>query len=103
YKDDEYDRLWVPLAVTDNWRPFISSPFTEENSIAMKNYGVPFTVMNTAYTESAASHFLRIKWTTFNSKNGYFLYFHFSELGKLQKNRSREFNVSITKNSGTDQ
>ena len=83
--------MWEPLG----WTPFISGHFTDENSISKNDYEVPFTVLNTAYIESMSSRSLEIFWKTFDSTNGYFLYFHFMELEKLQANQSRQFNISI--------
>ncbi|XP_062109145.1 putative leucine-rich repeat receptor-like protein kinase At2g19210 isoform X2 [Humulus lupulus] len=92
YRDDAYDRLWNPLG----WTPFIEGPSTNnESSIRKNEFKLPFSVMNTAHVPNTDSRSLGISWKNFDSLDSYKLYFHFTELEKLQANQSREFNISV--------
>ncbi|XP_062088376.1 probable LRR receptor-like serine/threonine-protein kinase At1g51880 [Humulus lupulus] len=94
FNDDAYDRLWEQLG----WVPFIKGPSsTNENSISKNRFGVPFSVMNTAYVPNTNNNprSLEITWKSFDRVNSYKLYFHFTELEELQTNQSREFSISI--------
>ncbi|EXB74616.1 hypothetical protein L484_026313 [Morus notabilis] len=89
YRDDVYDRLWSPLE-TDKWTPTNTS--LGVNNISDSGYGLPLTVMSTAYTRNNSIRYMGI-WWTLDRNLRYFFYLHFAELVKLQMNESREFNI----------
>ncbi|EXC07680.1 hypothetical protein L484_003124 [Morus notabilis] len=93
YKDDVYDRLWSPFQ-TDIWKP-LNTSLKNDTSISKNSYGVPFAVINTAYTRNRSTSYMGIYWSSTNRNSKYFFYMHFAELAKLKKNQSRVFNIYI--------
>lgn len=93
YKDDVYDRLWSPFQ-TDIWKP-LNTSLKNDTSISKNGYGVPFAVINTAYTRNRSTGYMGIYWSFTNSNFKFFFYMHFAELAKIKKNQSRVFNIYI--------
>ncbi|GAA0167029.1 hypothetical protein LIER_22055 [Lithospermum erythrorhizon] len=92
YKDDIYDRIWLPLVfettqATINTTSIVDSP--------TNFFRPPSTVMSTASTPLDPTLPLTFNWDTDSVTDRYYIYMYFAELEKLQPNQTREFNIFL--------
>ncbi|KAL5581642.1 hypothetical protein UlMin_014084 [Ulmus minor] len=88
YKDDVYDRLWMPFQFLS--RKVLSTDL----SINTENtYQPPSLVMATAMAPENASGPFSFFMRPANPTAQYYVYLHFAEVEKLEANQSREFNI----------
>ncbi|KAK0598298.1 hypothetical protein LWI29_033444 [Acer saccharum] len=92
YKDDVYDRIWLPYNF-DNATQLTASGIIDENS--NNDYEPARIVMNTAATPVDADQPLDFTLNPSDSSTQYYIYMHFAEVEKLQANQSRAFNISL--------
>lgn len=86
YKDDAYDRIWVPIP-SENAGILSTTQDVVENS-----YKVPSAVLSTAVTP------LPFQLTPGNISDKYYIYLHFAEVEELLGTQTREFNIYINDN-----
>ncbi|KAK1360229.1 Root hair specific 16 [Heracleum sosnowskyi] len=98
YKNDSYDRRWIPLNLSNTG---ISTSLDVDNR--KNNFRVPESVLRTACTPDRTSEPLRFYWNATTTSDQFYLYFHFAEVEKLEANQSREFNVYINDQLGINQ
>ncbi|KAJ1390945.1 Malectin-like carbohydrate-binding domain [Sesbania bispinosa] len=93
YKDDVYDRIWMPY-VFEGWTPKSTS---YNNPLQLNDYEPPAVVMNTAATPVNASAPLELSWDpdTDIVNEKLYIYMHFNEIEKLPEKETREFNILI--------
>ncbi|XAR49973.1 Non-specific serine/threonine protein kinase [Bertholletia excelsa] len=85
YKDDIYDRVWVPD------QEYNSSTISTSSAIKPDSFRLPPTVMSTANTNNSFDFY----WLPLNDSVQYFFFWHFAELELLRSNQIREFNMYI--------
>ncbi|KAK8706986.1 hypothetical protein V6N13_058055 [Hibiscus sabdariffa] len=90
YKDDIYDRIWSPYN-SPSWN--VVSTSLEINSNG-NGYRAPLEVMRTAAMPSNGSNRLELLWTADDDDTEFYVYMHFAEVQRLEKNQTRKFNVS---------
>ncbi|XP_047310436.1 probable LRR receptor-like serine/threonine-protein kinase At1g05700 [Impatiens glandulifera] len=86
YKNDIYDRIWIPVNIINNTR------LTTESPIAPNKYQLPLLVMNTASSPQNPNDSLVVSWGPFNISDQLYVYLHFAELTPLA---SRAFDIYI--------
>ncbi|PON47847.1 Mitogen-activated protein kinase kinase kinase [Parasponia andersonii] len=90
YKDDVMDRIWRPFNF-DAWN-IINGSLTFQPNF----YDPPAVVMSTAVAPRNESDSVGIYWTTNNEEpEEFYIYLHFAELEKLEKNETRELNIYL--------
>ncbi|KAH9665610.1 protein kinase domain-containing protein [Citrus sinensis] len=92
YKDDIYDRLWMPKNYP-GWKKLSTSlPIDAENPNAFRPAPA---VMSTAVTsENVSENFLIVFWEPTDPASQYYVYMHFCEVEVLLANQTREFNIT---------
>ncbi|MCH89846.1 receptor-like protein kinase, partial [Trifolium medium] len=92
YKDDIYDRIWLPYESSD-WRQLSTSLNNDE--LDKNDYKVPAIVLRTAVTPVNASAPLQFNLDADSINDKYYLYMHFNEVEKLAGNETRSFNIAL--------
>ncbi|CAL9223598.1 unnamed protein product [Arabidopsis halleri] len=90
YKDDVYDRIWMPLKFS-NHRVF-STNLTIDSNIN-NGFQPARVVMNTASTPLNASLDISLIWEPVIPTWKFYVYMHFSEVQEIPSNETREFSV----------
>ncbi|KAG9149809.1 hypothetical protein Leryth_024782 [Lithospermum erythrorhizon] len=93
YKDDIYDRIWLPFVVED-LQTTINTTSTI-NATITNFFKPPSAVMNTASTPLDPTQPLTFNWLTDSATDRFYIYMHFAELEQLQPNQTREFNIYL--------
>ncbi|KAK0597365.1 hypothetical protein LWI29_024556 [Acer saccharum] len=94
YKDDVYDRIWLPYYGDDNWTSISTSLIVDSESSNI--YKPPSIVMKSAGTPKNASKPLNVRMETGDDTSlRFYVYLHFAEIQELQANESRECNISL--------
>ncbi|EOA29867.1 hypothetical protein CARUB_v10012964mg [Capsella rubella] len=88
YKDDVYDRIWMPLRFS-NHRVF-STNLTIDSNIN-NGFQPARVVMNTATTNLNASIDIILIWEPPVPQWKFYMYMHFSEVQDIPSNETREF------------
>ncbi|KAM7255496.1 hypothetical protein ACFE04_008394 [Oxalis oulophora] len=96
YKDDIYDRLWIP-ATLPNCK--LLSAADNATWLGQNVYQPPLAALKTAAAPKNDSDPLIIEWKDNNTNVGYYVYFHFAELEVLEKNETREMRITFNKKS----
>ncbi|KAK7255516.1 hypothetical protein RIF29_28929 [Crotalaria pallida] len=96
YKDDAYDRIWVPLPF--NLWTQVSTSLLSNDDLAQNHYKPPAVVMSTAATPINASAPFEFYWDPDNVDTQYKVFMHFNEVQKLKPNESRSFNITLNGN-----
>ncbi|XP_047316982.1 putative leucine-rich repeat receptor-like protein kinase At2g19210 [Impatiens glandulifera] len=87
YKDDLYDRIWMPYDMED------STSLTSELPVKTNNFQVPNVVMNTANVpQNPNDSSLVFTWDPYNITDQFYLFLHFAE---LTPNASRKFGIFL--------
>ncbi|XP_015889957.3 putative leucine-rich repeat receptor-like protein kinase At2g19210 isoform X2 [Ziziphus jujuba] len=95
YKEDAYDRMWFPYNIPSSVS--INSSFTID-SLNDNEYKLPSTVMKTAMRPLDVNDSLDFELDTGDPSLEFYVYMHFAELEKLQRNQHREFDVELNGN-----
>ncbi|XP_047310350.1 probable LRR receptor-like protein kinase At1g51890 [Impatiens glandulifera] len=95
YKDDIYDRIWLPWVHEDNTSLATASP------VMANKYQIPNAVMNTANIPKNPNDSLVFSWNPDNINDQFYLYLHFAELNPFAS--SREFNIYVNGKSLLDE
>ncbi|KAK3220080.1 hypothetical protein Dsin_014050 [Dipteronia sinensis] len=94
YKDDVYDRIWLPYYGDDNWTSISTSHDVDSESSHV--YKPPSIVMKSAGTPKNASKPLNVRMETDDDTSlRFYVYLHFAEIQELQANESRVCNISL--------
>uniref|UniRef100_A0A7N0TRQ9 Protein kinase domain-containing protein n=1 Tax=Kalanchoe fedtschenkoi TaxID=63787 RepID=A0A7N0TRQ9_KALFE len=92
YPDDIYDRIWPAF----DW-PEMNVLNTSQtvDSDKYTDFRPPNKVLNCGVTPKNASGDIRLFWTPANPTDEYYIYLHFAEVGILQANDTRQFNILL--------
>ncbi|KAL8090315.1 hypothetical protein AgCh_039694 [Apium graveolens] len=97
YKDDIYNRIWMP---------FNMSHTRVSTSLDITNWAndnrVPQNVLRTASTPDNINDSLQYSWETTNASDQFFMYMYIAEVEKLT-NQFREFDININGERWTDE
>ncbi|XP_031265600.1 putative leucine-rich repeat receptor-like protein kinase At2g19210 isoform X2 [Pistacia vera] len=93
YKDDSYDRMWVPYPGSGS----INTSSTVD-SLLESEYRLPSKVMQTAAKPMNINGSLEFEFETGDSSLKFYVYMHFAELEILQVNQYREFIIELNGN-----
>ena len=93
YPDDVYDRYWKPYQEKE-WVPVAtnSTIYSQSND---DNYNIPNVVLSTAAKTENASIPLNLNWSSPDSLLKCYVYFHFSEIEKLEAGQQRELTINL--------
>ncbi|XP_047310362.1 putative leucine-rich repeat receptor-like protein kinase At2g19210 [Impatiens glandulifera] len=88
YKDDVYDRIWLPVDLDDS-----TSTLATTSRIMPSEYQLPNVVMNTASVPKNPNDSLVLTWdSTNNITDQFYIYLHFAE---LTPNSTRIFDIYV--------
>ncbi|CAH8359607.1 unnamed protein product [Eruca vesicaria subsp. sativa] len=90
YKDDVYDRIWMPLKFSNH--KVFSTNLTIDSNIH-NGFEPARAVMNTASTPLNSSLDISLLWDPVIPTWKFYVYMHFSEVQELSSNDTREFSV----------
>ncbi|KAG2298376.1 hypothetical protein Bca52824_034848 [Brassica carinata] len=90
YKDDVYDRIWMPLKFS-NHKVFITNLTIDSN--INNGFQPARAVMNTASTPLNSSLDISLLWDPVIPTWKFYVYMHFSEVQEISSNDTREFSV----------
>jgi hypothetical protein len=93
YKDDVYDRIWLPYELYSGWRRLNTS--LNNDDLVQHSYKVPAIVLSTAVTPVNANTPLQFYWDSDNRDDRYYFYRYFNEVEKLAGNETRAFYMTI--------
>jgi hypothetical protein len=93
YKDDVYDRIWLPYESSD-WRRLTTSLSNDE--LHQNTYKPPAIVMSTAVTPINDSAPLQFQWDADDVNDQYYIYRHFNEVEELAENETRAFYMIVS-------
>ncbi|MCH80001.1 receptor-like protein kinase, partial [Trifolium medium] len=93
YKDDVYDRIWLPYESSD-WRRLTTSLINDD--LVQNTYKPPAIVMSTAVTPINATAPLQFHWDADDVNDQYYVYRHFNEVEELAANETRTFNMIVS-------
>jgi len=96
YKDDVYDRIWLPYESSSDWVRLNTS--LNNDDLVQDRYKPPVIVMSTAVTLVNASAPLQLVWDADNENDQYYSYLLFNEVEKLAANETRAFNITVNGN-----
>ncbi|KAL1218373.1 putative leucine-rich repeat receptor-like protein kinase [Cardamine amara subsp. amara] len=92
YKDDVYDRIWIPLRFP-KYKIFNASLTIDSNN--NNGFQPARLVMNTATSPEDSSQDIILYWEPQVPTWKYYVYMHFSEVVELPSNETREFSVLL--------
>ncbi|KAF3489734.1 hypothetical protein F2Q69_00054929 [Brassica cretica] len=90
YKDDVYDRIWMPLKFSNH--KVFSTNLTIDSNIN-NGFQPARAVMNTASTPLNSSLDISLLWDPVIPTWKFYVYMHFSEVQEIASNDTREFSV----------
>ncbi|KFK40289.1 hypothetical protein AALP_AA3G355900 [Arabis alpina] len=96
YKDDVYDRIWIPLRFP-RYTIFNASLTIDTNT--NNGFQPARFVMNTATSPEDLSQDIILKWEPLDPTWKYYVYMHFAEVVELPSNETREFTVLLNEKS----
>ncbi|CAF1947973.1 unnamed protein product [Brassica oleracea] len=86
YKDDAYDRLWTPRQF-ENFTILNTSLSIDQTS--SNSLQPPLIVMRTANAPRRAIQYINMLLEPKDPKGKFYIYMHFAEIVKLQRNETR--------------
>ncbi|KAK9266046.1 hypothetical protein L1049_017802 [Liquidambar formosana] len=92
YRDDGYDRIWVPYSMP-NCVPF-DTPLPID-TLGETEFDLPSKVMSTAVKPINGNGSLHLEFDTGDPSLVFYVYMHFAELEKLLGNQFREFKIEL--------
>ncbi|KAJ4890979.1 Leucine-rich repeat transmembrane protein kinase protein [Raphanus sativus] len=90
YKDDVYDRIWMPSRFENNMILNTSLPIDQNYNNLFQPAGV---VMSTATTPLNANEYILLYWEPADPRLKFYVYLHFAEVEVLTTNQTREFTI----------
>ncbi|GAU24781.1 hypothetical protein TSUD_356110 [Trifolium subterraneum] len=90
YKDDVYDRVWLPF----QWNE-MKRLSTNDDLLTQNIYKPPAIVMSTAVTPVNDSAPVQFNFDAENVNQQIYTYLHFNEVEKLAENETRAFNITV--------
>ncbi|CAH8359606.1 unnamed protein product [Eruca vesicaria subsp. sativa] len=96
YKDDVYDRIWIPLRFPQYKIFNATLPIDPNNN---NGFQPARFVMNTATSPDNSSKDIALYWEPLDPTWKYYVYMHFSEVLELPSNETREFTVLLNEKS----
>ncbi|KAK2352976.1 putative LRR receptor serine/threonine-protein kinase [Trifolium repens] len=90
YKNDVYDRIWLPFQWIET-----KQLNTSNNLLVQNDYNPTAIVMSTAATPVNVSAPLQLEWVADNVTDQYYIYLHFNEVVELTANETRAFNITV--------
>ncbi|XP_031280586.1 putative leucine-rich repeat receptor-like protein kinase At2g19210 [Pistacia vera] len=97
YKDDKYDRIWMPINFPD-WETLSQTFPVDAQVLNATPFQPPTVVMGSACTPTNDSEAMFLNWDYSNdSTSQYYFYIHFAEV-QLLGNQIREFNIYLNGN-----
>ncbi|VVA99585.1 unnamed protein product [Arabis nemorensis] len=96
YKDDVFDRIWIPLRFP-KYKIFNASLTIDSNN--NNGFQPARSVMNTATSPEDLSQDIILYWEPLDPTWKYYVYMHFAEVVELPSNETREFTVLLNKKS----
>ncbi|WJX86291.1 hypothetical protein P8452_68620 [Trifolium repens] len=93
YKDDVYDRIWLPYELSSDWRRLNIS--LNNDDLLQNRYKPPSIVLNTAVTPVNVSAPLHFEWDADNVNDQYYVYIHIYDFEEPAANEIREFNITV--------
>ncbi|KAG2249604.1 hypothetical protein Bca52824_089232 [Brassica carinata] len=91
YKDDFYDRIWMPYK--SNMKILNTSLTIDETN--HNGFRPASIVMRTAISPGNESSPLTLTWSPDDPRSKFYVYMHFAEVQKLQRNETREFDIYV--------
>lgn len=88
YKDDVYDRIWMPSRLKDHMILNTSLPIDQNYNNLFQPASV---VMSTASRPLNASNYILLYWEPADPRLNFYVYMHFAEVEVLTGNQTREF------------
>jgi len=95
YKDDVYDRIWLPYESSNDWARLNTS--LNNDDLVQDRYKPAAIVMSTAVTSLNASAPLQFHWDADNENDQYYSYLLFNEVEKLAENETRAFIITVNR------
>ncbi|XP_010541120.1 PREDICTED: putative leucine-rich repeat receptor-like protein kinase At2g19210 [Tarenaya hassleriana] len=92
YKDDVYDRIWMPSRFS-NHRVLNTSLVIDPNN--NNGFQPARVIMSTATTPLNASQDIGLYWEPEDPKWKFYVYMHFAEVEELPRNETREFRIFL--------
>ncbi|KAL0733379.1 hypothetical protein Bca4012_009589 [Brassica carinata] len=96
YKDDVFDRIWIPLRFP-KYTIFNASLTIDSNN--NNGFQPARSVMNTATSPEDSNQDIILYWEPEDSTWKYYVYMHFAEVVELPSNETREFSVLLNEKS----
>ncbi|KAF3488479.1 hypothetical protein F2Q69_00054927 [Brassica cretica] len=96
YKDDVFDRIWIPLRFP-KYTIFNASLIIDSNND--NGFKPARSVMNTATSPEDSIQDIILYWEPEDPTWKYYVYMHFAEVVELPSNETREFSVLLNKKS----
>ncbi|ESQ50531.1 hypothetical protein EUTSA_v10022541mg [Eutrema salsugineum] len=96
YKDDVFDRIWIPLRFP-KYTIFNASLTIDSNN--NNGFQPARFVMNTATSPEDSSQDIILYWEPQDPTWKYYVYMHFAEVVELPSNETREFSVFLNEKS----
>ncbi|KAI7725875.1 hypothetical protein M8C21_010943, partial [Ambrosia artemisiifolia] len=90
YTSDAYDRIWSPYN-SPSWDSLHTSRDIDTRG---DGYRAPNEVMQTGSTPKNGTESLEFSWNVSDPKAQFYIYLYFADLVVLERNQTREFNVS---------
>ncbi|KAF2586977.1 hypothetical protein F2Q70_00034281 [Brassica cretica] len=91
YKDDFYDRIWMPYkSIMKILNTSLTIDETNHNGFRPASI-----VMRTAISPGNESNPLKLTWSPDDPRSKFYVYMHFAEVQKLQSNETREFDIYV--------
>ncbi|XP_019196354.1 PREDICTED: putative leucine-rich repeat receptor-like protein kinase At2g19210 [Ipomoea nil] len=97
YKDDVFDRIWVPWTL-DGAKPVNATSTTENFANEENLFRMPPAVMNSGVVPSDPTQPLTFSWSTKKSTDKFYIYLSFAEIQNLKSNQTRELNIYLNGN-----
>uniref|UniRef100_M4D6R1 non-specific serine/threonine protein kinase n=1 Tax=Brassica campestris TaxID=3711 RepID=M4D6R1_BRACM len=96
YKDDVFDRIWIPLRFP-KYTIFNASLTIDSNND--NGFKPARSVMNTATSPEDSNQDIILYWEPEDPTWKYYVYMHFAEVVELPSNETREFSVLLNEKS----
>ncbi|KAG5379173.1 hypothetical protein IGI04_027015 [Brassica rapa subsp. trilocularis] len=90
YKDDVYDRIWMPSRFKNHMILNTSLPIDQNYN---NRFNPASVVMSTATRAINASDYIILFWEPADPRLKFYVYMHFAEVQVLTRNQTREFTV----------
>lgn len=89
---DVFDRIWTPYNNDEDFNRLNTTLTVDADNHT--EYQPAAIVMETAFVPKNASRSFSLSWEPADKNTQYYMYLHFAEVVKLQRNQFRGFNIS---------